>query len=88
MDVGTAQDWGEASGYPASGPDGRSEGIGGDGHCDAVAAGGNERSVCLGVGSGGQDEGDGQEGGQRGLADRLTGTCKIKPRVTSKKMSK
>ena len=51
--MGAAQDWGEASGYLVSGPDGHPGGVRGDGCCDAVAAGGNERGVCLGVRSGG-----------------------------------
>ena len=49
--------------------------VSGDSCCNAVAAGGNEGGVGLGVGGGGCNEGDGKEGGRRLLIDRLTGTC-------------
>ena len=47
------------------GPHGCSGGVNSHGGCDASAARGNVRGVSLGVGSGGCNEGDGEEGGRR-----------------------
>src|SRR5882724_2715557 len=78
--AGVALNGGSSLGHPAGGTDGRSRGLWGYGGCDASPAGGDEGGIGLGVGSGVCTEGDGKEGGRRGigLVDSLTKTCRNK----------
>src|SRR5882724_10267936 len=88
-DVWVAQGGGMVVGYLASGPDGCTRGLSGYGCSNAQAAGCNEGSVSVGVGSGGHNEGDGKEGGRGriGLVDRDFITCISNKKIVTLKMS-
>ena len=75
------------TGCPVRCPASYPGGIGGDGCSDVAAARGDVGCINLGVGNGACDEGDGMEGGRRGvgLVGRMTNICKIRRIVALKK---